>query len=186
MSNAPVVSALFPNVIASVSTANSHQSTSPAAAPATSAAWSVDPDLFAMGETNPCVGTASRSLGDSVDSHAMNIALDIDDTITRHPEFFAWLSHALRASGHRVVVITFREDRESTAQALARLGVVHDKLITSTLSACAEHGVDTWKAAMCRQERIDVFFEDDPEQARHVAPPTVVLAPVPAHAAAKA
>ena len=41
---------------------------------------------------------------------AMVIGLDIDGTITRHPEFFAFISQALVQGGHRLVVITFRKD----------------------------------------------------------------------------
>ena len=38
----------------------------------------------------------------------MKGARDIDGTISEHPEFFAVLSAALRATGHRILVLTFR------------------------------------------------------------------------------
>ncbi len=39
----------------------------------------------------------------------MKAALDIDGTITERPEFFAVLSRALRAAGHRVLILTYRD-----------------------------------------------------------------------------
>lgn len=60
----------------------------------------------------------------------MVIGLDIDGTITRHPNFFAFISQALVQGGHQVVVITFREDRKSAADDLAVWGVAYSELIT--------------------------------------------------------
>ena len=37
----------------------------------------------------------------------MVIGIDIDDTITRNPQFFAILSSAFVKAGHRVIIITF-------------------------------------------------------------------------------
>jgi len=108
----------------------------------------------------------------------MKVALDIDDTITRHPAFFAFLSKALLDAGHEVVILTFREDRTSTAADLAGWGVVYTDLITSTLDAHLEHGVNEWKGAMCQQHGIDLFFEDSMEVLQHVPEPTVCFAPV--------
>lgn len=48
----------------------------------------------------------------------MIIAFDIDDTITRHPPFFAVLSRALVEAGHQVLIITFRDDPTVTAEDL--------------------------------------------------------------------
>lgn len=107
----------------------------------------------------------------------MNIGLDIDDTITRHPEFFAFLSQSLRAAGHRVIIITFRDDPRSTADDLAAMGIVYDELITVTAELCQTHGVDEWKAAMCRQHGVEVFFEDDPDVLRHVDESVVCMMP---------
>ncbi len=108
----------------------------------------------------------------------MKVALDIDDTITRHPAFFAFLSKALLDAGHEVVILTFREDRASTAADLAGWGIVYTHLITSTLDAHFKHGVNAWKGAMCKQHRIDLFFEDSMEVLRHVDGGTVCFSPV--------
>ena len=46
----------------------------------------------------------------------MKVALDIDDTITRCPDFFAFLSKALKDAGHHVYVVSYRADRDATAE----------------------------------------------------------------------
>ena len=66
----------------------------------------------------------------------MVVAFDIDDTISRHPKFFSFLTRALKAAGHEVVIITFREDRQATEAALRGWGIAWTKLLTSTLETC--------------------------------------------------
>lgn len=65
----------------------------------------------------------------------MVIQIDIDQTITAAPEFFAWLSQALRRDGHRVLIVTSRttspEPLRLTAEELRAFGVVYDKLLLS-------------------------------------------------------
>lgn len=76
----------------------------------------------------------------------------------------AWGVNALRACGHRIVIITARtpaiytDPYATTAEELRRGGIVYDKLI------CA-----TDKAAACRTERIDVLIDDHPDNCRAVA-----------------
>lgn len=108
----------------------------------------------------------------------MNIALDIDDTITRHPEFFAFLSASLRDAGHRVLIITFRENRDATIADLRKWGIEYDNVVTSTLESTLELGVDEWKAAVCREHQIDIFFEDDPAVLKHVDDVVLCMMPV--------
>lgn len=108
----------------------------------------------------------------------MIIGLDIDNTITRHPEFFASMTRRLTADGHRIVIITFREDREHTVQALSEWGICYDVLVTSTVQAHLDHGVDEWKGVVCRQQGVEIFFEDDPTVLRHVDPSVVCFMPV--------
>ena len=59
----------------------------------------------------------------------MVIGLDIDDTITQHPEFFSLISHALIDAGHEVVIITFREDRQIAETDLKLWNIAYSKLI---------------------------------------------------------
>jgi len=107
----------------------------------------------------------------------MIIAFDIDDTISRHPQFFAFLTQALKAAGHQVLIITFREDRSATEADLRAWGIAWTRLITSTLDACLAVGVDEWKASECRKARVDIFFEDDPNVLQHIDPATLCLQP---------
>lgn len=44
----------------------------------------------------------------------MNIALDIDGTITSNPGFFSMLSHSVRRGGGKVYILTSRSDNDST------------------------------------------------------------------------
>jgi len=113
----------------------------------------------------------------------MVVALDIDGIITRCPEFFALLAKELLRAGHAVVIITFREDRTSAAADLARWGVPYSELVTSTLDACLEHGVNEWKGVVCRREGVDVFFEDDPDVLAHIDDRTLCFMPAGAAAA---
>ncbi len=108
----------------------------------------------------------------------MITAFDIDDTITRHPEFFSLLTRALRDAGHTVLIITFREGREDTEADLRAWNIAYDTLITSSLEACLEHGVDEWKAAVCKQHGVEIFFEDDPNVLTHFDDSVLCLMPV--------
>ena len=108
----------------------------------------------------------------------MVIGFDIDDTITRHPKSFSVISKALVAAGHRVIIITFREDRASTEAVLLKWGIAYDELITSTLETALEHGVDEWKAEVCSRHAVEVFFEDDPAVLAHLDDSVVAMMPI--------
>lgn|SRR5262245_32232619 len=87
----------------------------------------------------------------------MKVALDIDGTISDHPEFFATLSTALRAAGHYVVVLTFRDPAvdAATREQLAAWGVVFDELVIArSLEA---------KGELCEVHKVDIFFDDQDE-----------------------
>jgi uncharacterized HAD superfamily protein len=87
----------------------------------------------------------------------MKVALDIDGTISEFPEFFALLSTALRAVGHQVVVLTYRDPAriEVTKDRLSEWGIEFDELvIASSLEA---------KGELCRTLGIDLFFDDQDE-----------------------
>jgi uncharacterized HAD superfamily protein len=87
----------------------------------------------------------------------MKVALDIDGTISEHPDFFAVLSSALRASGHQIVVLTYRDParNEETKRQLASWGIVFDELvITTSLES---------KGELCEELEVDLFFDDQDE-----------------------
>src|SRR5437868_2823462 len=62
--------------------------------------------------------------------HNMRIGLDVDGLLDEQPEFFAFLTAALRAGGHFVAVLTYRdpESRAKTEGQLADLGIVYNEL----------------------------------------------------------
>jgi hypothetical protein len=88
---------------------------------------------------------------------AMKVALDIDGTISEHPEFFAVLSVALRAAGHRVLILTYRDPARlpATREQLASWGVQFDELV---IAASLEG-----KGELCATHGVDLFFDDQDE-----------------------
>ena len=93
----------------------------------------------------------------------MRIAIDVDDTITSAPGFFAVLSGAFRAAGHVVYVVTQRTDRSQTETELKALGIAYDELVTQEASQASGTTFFDWKAETCRRLQIDILFEDMPE-----------------------
>jgi hypothetical protein len=98
----------------------------------------------------------------------MIIALDIDDTISANPKFFSFLSHAAMNAGYTVIIITYRENREIAMQDLEEWGIAWDKLFTATMEDLDTHGFNKWKSHICREEGVNVFFEDMIEVLDHV------------------
>jgi uncharacterized HAD superfamily protein len=87
----------------------------------------------------------------------MKVALDIDGTISEQPEFFAVLSSALRAAGHQVLVLTYRDPTrvEAARVQLADWRVEFDDLvIADSLES---------KGPLCAAHGVDLFFDDQDE-----------------------
>lgn len=65
----------------------------------------------------------------------MVIQIDVDDTITRAPEFFKHLTRSLKRDGHTILIVTTRTDvrgvRAATKGELLDYGIFYDKLILS-------------------------------------------------------
>lgn len=106
----------------------------------------------------------------------MNLALDIDGTITRIPALFAALSRAVRAEGGKVIVVTSRSNtdsvRRTTIRELRGCGVENDGLIIipdapRERMPCPHEELDQYqqylwqKVAVCLDHEVDVVFEDD-------------------------
>jgi len=104
------------------------------------------------------------------------VALDIDGTITRLPEFFAILSRAVRADGGKVHVITSRSNtdqvRRETLRELKSYGLEFDELFVipdapGERMPCPHDERDHYqqylwqKVAACMDNGVDVVFEDD-------------------------
>jgi hypothetical protein len=106
----------------------------------------------------------------------MNIALDIDGTITKLPEFFAILSRAIRQSGGKVFIVTSRANsagvRDATKEELASYGIAFDELFIIPDAGREQipcpHGDLDWyqkylwqKVAVCLERDVAIVFEDD-------------------------
>ena len=91
----------------------------------------------------------------------MIVAIDLDNTITDAPEFFAVLTKALIDSGHAVHVITYREPgTEDRARAdLDALGIRYSELHLPQ-DWCEPAA---WKAGLAADLGVQIFIEDSPE-----------------------
>jgi len=108
----------------------------------------------------------------------MRVALDIDDTITRCPQFFSFISKALIAAGHDVFVISYRLDHEEVEQQLkSEYDIAFNKVILPTSEELDREGFFGWKANACRRLNIDIFFEDMPEVINELDPSVVAFMP---------
>jgi len=101
----------------------------------------------------------------------MKIALDIDDTITKYPQFFSQLSYE-----HDVVIVTSRsntqESIETTKELLEDLNIKFSMIYFCDWNMDAEFGVPDelegserllyQKVLACRTEQVDALFDDDP------------------------
>ncbi len=87
-----------------------------------------------------------------------NIGVDIDGTATALPIFFSFLTKALVAAGHRVIIITYRMEqfRDITIADLESLGIAYTEL-----HLCGEYlPAHIWKAKLAEELQLDMMFED--------------------------
>jgi FMN phosphatase YigB (HAD superfamily) len=110
----------------------------------------------------------------------MHIAIDIDGTITDHPEFYRRLMHSWCEADYVVHILTARRERErpETLDLLGSLGfgqVLYEHDIKMHMYPheypwpwAEEEGVRikqqhaAWKAEMCVKEGISVLYDDCP------------------------
>ena len=109
----------------------------------------------------------------------MNIALDIDGTITKNPEFFSVLSQAIRQAGGKVYIVTSRSNADGvevqTRKELASYAIEFDNLVIIADSGgqkqitCPHENLDWYqkylwqKVAVCLDYNVGIVFEDDPK-----------------------
>lgn len=106
----------------------------------------------------------------------IKLGLDIDNTITEHPEFFSLLSGSVRDNGGKVFIVSSRTDdvevMEGTRGDLRELGINYDEVyllpnMRTALRSCPHPELNdsqkyNWqKVAYCLEKGIDVFFDDD-------------------------
>lgn len=99
----------------------------------------------------------------------MRIGLDLDGLLDERPDFFAFLSAALQAGGHFVAVLTYRdpESRARTEAQLAAWAIRYDELHFA-------RSLDD-KGRLCRELRIDLYFDDQDECIQGVGETTTVF-----------
>jgi hypothetical protein len=87
----------------------------------------------------------------------MRVGLDLDGLLDERPDFFAFLTVALRDGGHFVTVLTYRDpdSRSRTEAQLTGWGIVYDEL---HFARSLED-----KGRLCRELAIDVYFDDQDE-----------------------
>lgn len=106
----------------------------------------------------------------------MHIVLDVDDTITLAPEFFARLTHAL--PDVRVTILTLRLNPASTARFVDELGVRYDEIVTADHSEMGRkpgQSLIDWKVEAVTALAPDIYFEDMPEVVHRVPSGTKVF-----------
>lgn len=91
----------------------------------------------------------------------MRIGIDLDDTISEIPAFFAVVTTALIGQGHQVHILTFRDPDllEDTRAELATLGISYTAIhVPGDNRSAAE-----WKRSIVTEARIDLMIDDSPE-----------------------
>lgn len=105
----------------------------------------------------------------------MNIAIDLDGTLTAYPEFFVELGRAWRARGHRLYIITGLGHR-SAVDRLQKVIDAHGDGFYDALHDTAEYDdaeramigqepnneiiVGLFKQRLCRALNIRIMFDD--------------------------
>ncbi|MDF1665097.1 MAG: hypothetical protein P1V97_25270 [Planctomycetota bacterium] len=105
----------------------------------------------------------------------MRVIIDIDQTITQAPNFFSWLTHALRRDQHWVGIVTVRCDRESSLMTLKELDISFN--ILETLPLDEERDCMDWKLDTIHGLEADVVFDDWPELSHKLDPKIFVALP---------
>jgi hypothetical protein len=97
--------------------------------------------------------------------NAMNIGIDIDGTISESPQFFALLSRVLRAAGHQVHIITYRDPSPQsvaeTKQELASWKIAYDALHIPDDGLSI--GMGEWKRDVANATNLDIMIDDSLE-----------------------
>lgn len=99
----------------------------------------------------------------------MRIGLDLDGLLDERADFFAFLTQTLRQAGHFVAILTFRDSagQDRTAGQLAGWGITYDELHFARSL--------TDKGRLCRELKIDIYFDDQDECIQDVSETTTVF-----------
>jgi len=91
------------------------------------------------------------------------IGIDLDDTITKYPQFFSQLSQLWISAGGEVYIITFRSscNPHVEQELLASYGIAYTDVIYANKD-------DDSKAKAIKELGVEVMFDDMPEFLIHV------------------
>jgi len=87
----------------------------------------------------------------------MHLGLDYDDTYTKAPAFWDSLIHLARAAGHRVSLVTYRDDRYDWTDMMTHLRDVVGIQIHCTRGVAKAH----WMTHIA-EDPVDVWIDDRP------------------------
>jgi len=111
----------------------------------------------------------------------MEIAFDVDDTITKNPSLFREFMLSLRTMGAIVYILTGNDGsmpRSKRLKQLKKIGIVncYDELLIAEGRNVAE--VAREKAEICSERQIDIFIDDTElycQAVREQNPNTIIL-----------
>jgi len=107
-------------------------------------------------------------------THKMRFGIDLDDTATVAPAFFAALSRLLIGGGHEVHIVTYRPDSSEAQIALdlEALGLYWTAIHRPRGFARASH---EWKRVVASELGLDVLIDDARENLADLPAGTVGL-----------
>lgn len=99
----------------------------------------------------------------------MKIAIDIDGTISLNPDFFRRFIDNQMDAGNEIHILTGgkrdQEDNvinpEGRLKQLKRLGITRFTVVVQIVRETQHPGIGVGKAEYCRDNDIDMIFEDD-------------------------
>ena len=93
----------------------------------------------------------------------MNTAIDIDGCISENPQFFALLSAVLKAAGHKVHIVTYRDPKSvaETKQELKSWKIAYDSLHLPNNDFAL--GMGEWKRSISEKLGLDIMIDDSLE-----------------------
>lgn len=120
----------------------------------------------------------------------MKIALDIDDTITKHPQFFSELSYT-----HDCVIVTSRNNSKQSVELAKQLLLTLNIRYSSIYFCDWQQEVDNniisslegserllyQKVTACKKEQVNAIFDDDPtvqQLIRKYLPEVAIFSPI--------
>ncbi len=89
----------------------------------------------------------------------LKLAFDVDGVITEMPEFYSAITHALKAQGHTVIVLTDFDEyfRDQRVRELASYNIAYDELV-----------ITAEKKQYCIDNNIDYALDDTPSYYRGI------------------